>query len=636
MCGIVAMLGRPETDVAGSLLSMLDLLEYRGYDSAGIATLNGTGAFHVTKQVGKLEMLRLALADEPLHGNMGIGHTRWATHGAVTEINAHPHFSNDNTIAVVHNGTIENYRDLRLRLEQLGYDFKSETDTEIIPNLIHYELKRNVPPRPGASRFEEAVVRAMVPLVGAYAFGILSTEYPDELIVVRHSSPLAIGFRGPEFLVASDKLALVGRVKDVVVLDDSHMAVLKRDGSFRIQGINGKTTSEHKKEALTLAPTACDKEGFAHFMFKEILEQPEAIKSACRGRIMPDTGRIKLGAFDEVATCEAFRKAPRITVVACGTSYNSGLVFKEILERIAGVSVNVELASEFIYRSPVLFPGEVVVGISQSGSTRDTLKALEHARDKHGAFLYSVTNVVGSSMADMVGVGTFLHAGPEFGVASTKAFTAQCAVLLMIALRIAELRGDRQPEKCKALALALLQAPETIVKTIHALESVEHIAKRLLGAKRFFFIGRTMGSPLSMEGALKLKEIAYVNAEGYAAGELKHGPLALIEDGVPVIATILDDGLHDKVLSNVSEIVARKGVPIIVSTAHPNILNGLLEDDRKKGLNAYTGVQLPQVPPEIAPLIVSVFMQLFAYYMGTLQGFDVDKPRNLAKSVTVE
>ena len=629
MCGIVAIQGH--TPAMPILLDMLHRLEYRGYDSAGMLTLNGTGKFQTKKRVGQLRNLRDELIEHPMSGKLGIGHTRWATHGKATEENAHPHLSNDETVGVVHNGVIENYAELREKLGSLGYHFRSETDTEVIPNLIHYELKRNLVAADNVSRFEEAVVRAMAQLKGAYALAILSTEYPDELIVVRHSSPLVIGFRDSEFIVSSSKLAMAGKVKDVMVLDDSHMAVLKKTGKYTVRGINGKETSLHTREALTLTHAALDKGGYAHFMMKEIMEQPEAIENAIRGRIAPNSGAIKLGAFDERETCDAFRKAPRITVVACGTSYHSAVVFKYILERLGGVSVNVEHASEFIYRDPVLLRDEVVIGISQSGETKDTLQALANARDKHGAFLYSVTNVVGSSMADMVGLGTYLHAGPEIGVASTKAFTAQCAVMLLLALRIAELRGARQSAKLKEVALSLATMPDVIAKTLDRLSSVPKIAKRLKNAKRFFFIGRDLGYPLSLEGALKLKEIAYVNAEGYAAGELKHGPLALIEEGVPVIATILDDGLHEKVLSNVSEVAARNGHPIVISAAEPDILKALLAKHP-----TYVGVQLPQVLPELAPLVVSLFMQLLSYHMGVQQGFDVDKPRNLAKSVTVE
>lgn len=620
MCGIVAMISNK--DVVPDILNILDRTEYRGYDSAGVNTMNGV--FSMRKSIGKVHNLREKIKNDPVHGTIGIGHTRWATHGDVTEENAHPHLSNDNTIAVVHNGTIENYRELRSELVSLGFTFHSETDTEVVPNLIQRELRRNIPPSNGISPFAEAVVRATARLKGAYALAIMCSNNKDELVVVRHTSPVVIGFRDGDIIVASGKLSLGGLATDVITLEDSHMAVLYRNGEYAIRGINGKASLKHAREKLDVPESVFDKGTFDDFMEKEINEQPEALFEALRGRINRTSGDVHLGAFTDDVRAK-FRSAPRFTVVACGTSLHSAMIFKNILERMAKVPVSVEEASEYIYRAPVILPGEVVIGISQSGETADTLQALKNARDQ-GAFLYSITNVVGSRMADYVGVGTFLHVGPEIGVASTKAFSAQCVVSLLLALRIAELRGAGDADRRRALALQLLRMPEVVADTIVGLGHLKGLAEKLLSAKRFFFIGRDLGYPLAREGALKLKEIAYINAEGYPAGELKHGPLALIEKGVPVIATIAADGLHDKVLNNVSEVAARGGLPIVINTGSPDLVKGL----------PYTIIQLPEVAPELAPLVAVIPMQLLAYYMGKLQGFDVDKPRNLAKSVTVE
>jgi glucosamine--fructose-6-phosphate aminotransferase (isomerizing) len=621
MCGIVAIIS--SKNVVPDMLDILDKTEYRGYDSAGVCAMNGV--LSTRKSTGKVAMLRDKLKDDPIEGTIGIGHTRWATHGEKTEANAHPHLSNDNTISVVHNGTIENYLELKNELKALGFTFYSETDTEVVPNLIQRELQRNIPPSNGISPFAEAVVRACARLKGAYALAIMCSRHKDELVVVRHTSPVVIGFREGDIIVASGKLSLGGVATDVVKLEDSHMAVLYRNGDYTIRGINGKASLKHSREKLDVPESVFDKGRYDDFMEKEIFEQPEALFETLRGRIDRYSGDVHLGATvtEEVRT--KLRSAPRFTVVACGTSLHSALLFKNILERMAKVPVVVEEASEYIYRDPVIFPGEVVIGISQSGETADTLQALDKAR-KAGAFLYSVTNVVGSRMADFVGVGTFLHIGPEIGVASTKAFTAQYVVMLLLAQRIAELRGVGNADRRRALALELLRMPDVMAETIASLGYMKDIARNLLTSKRFFFIGRDLGYALAREGALKLKEIAYINAEGYPAGELKHGPLALIEKGVPVIATIAADGLHDKVLNNVHEVAARGGYPILINTGSPSLVAGL----------PYKVIQLPEVSPELAPLIAVIPMQLLAYYMGKLQGFDVDKPRNLAKSVTVE
>lgn len=621
MCGIVGMISN--RDVVPDILKSLAKIDFRGYDSAGISVMNG--AFATRKCKGEVANLRKKLELEPIHGTIGIGHVRWATHGEVTEENAHPHLSNDGSIAVVHNGTIENYLSLKDELVSHGYQFYSETDTEVVPNLIQHELRRNIPPADGISSFASAVMRVAARLKGAYALAIIHTGDKDELVVVRHTSPVVIGFRDGDVMVASGKLGLGGLATDVITLEDSHMAVLYRSGEYSIRGINGRTSGEHKLEKLDIAEATVDKAGYETFMEKEIYQQPITLTDALRGRIHRTSGEVHLGATTVDAVRVALRKAPRFTVVACGTSYHSGLYFKNIFERLVGVPVQVEHASEYIYRKPVILPGEVVIGISQSGSTADTLQALRNAREA-GAFLYSITNVVGSEMATEVGLGTFLHAGPEISVASTKAFTAQCAVLLLFALRVAELKGVGSARYRRALALELNQMPATMGVALAQLESIKNLASDLRKANQFFFIGRDVGYPLALEGALKLKEITYKSAEGYPAGELKHGPLAVIKKGMPVFAVISNDGLHEKVLNNVSEVAARGGYPVIINAGSPELVKGL----------RHKVIQLPEVSPELVPLIATLPLQLFAYHMCKLLGYNVDKPRNLAKSVTVE
>lgn len=610
MCGIVGYIGN--RDAVGVLLCGLKRLEYRGYDSSGVAVSLPDGTLEMEKATGKIVSLEKKLKEHPLSSNVGIAHTRWATHGAPTEKNAHPQVSFDGEIMVVHNGIIENYVQIKKKLEADGVKFQSETDTEVVAHLIAKLYRGDI---------KSAVLAALNKLEGTFGLAILCADEPGVLIGARRGSPLVLGIGGDgEFFLASDVTAIVDYTQKVVYLDDDDVVIAKRTG-YEIVSVSSHIVNRCV-EQVEFDADAASKGGFEHFMLKEIFEQPESLRNTMRGRLLLSEGSAKLAGLD--ANRLELRNLNRIIITACGTSYYAGMVGEYLIEDLAGVPVEVEYASEFRYRNPIIKPGTLVLVISQSGETADTLAALREAKTK-GATVLGICNAVGSTIARESDGGVYLHAGPEIGVASTKAFTAQVTVLAMIALLLGRERRV-SAEQGIELARAISSIPAFVEETLKLSDKIREIAKKYVGANNFLYLGRHYNYPVAMEGALKLKEISYIHAEGYPAAEMKHGPIALIDENMPVVVIAPKDSLFDKVLSNVREIKARGGRIIAVTTEDCTELSEFADDI----------IFVPKINPMLMPLVTCVPLQLLAYHIAVLRGNDVDQPRNLAKSVTVE
>ena len=608
MCGIVGYVGNREATPL--LLEGLRRLEYRGYDSAGVATMNGAGV-EMRRAAGKIAKLEQSIADKPTHGSVGIAHTRWATHGPPTERNAHPHMDEAKTIAVVHNGIIENSSSLKKSLEARGHVFASDTDTEVISHLIEELFDGSL---------EDAVVQALKRVEGTYGIAVISSRDKDKIVAARKGSPLLIGVGKDEWFVASDVSAILAHTRDVVYLEDGDVAVLTRTG-FRV--------IDHSQSAVTKTISKIDwdidqieRGGYAHFMLKEIFEQPTTVMNTMRGRMLQEEGTAKLGGLN--LTDEQLLKIDNIIITACGTSWHSALIGEQLLEEFARIPVEVEYASEFRYKNPIVTDRTLCIVISQSGETADTLAALREAKSR-GAKTLGLVNVVRSTIAREADGGIYLHAGPEIGVASTKAFTSQVIALTLLALKIGRLRTMSILQGRQVIA-ALSALPDQIAEILARAADVEAVAEEFKRAQNFLYLGRGYNFPSALEGALKLKEISYIHAEGYPAAEMKHGPIALIDEMMPVVFIAPHDAVFDKVVSNVQEVKARKGTVIVITTRNEESLEGLLDYE----------FRIPETMDMLTPVLASVPLQLLAYYIAVKRGANVDQPRNLAKSVTVE
>ena len=612
MCGIVGYIGNREAYPV--ILKGLKRLEYRGYDSSGVALLND-GKLKVYKKKGKVAELEEDVLGKDLHAHIGIGHTRWATHGEPSDRNAHPHLSNSGELAMIHNGIIENYMPIKNDLIKKGYTFTSDTDTEVLLNFIEDIKKNNNCP------LEEALRIALKRIVGAYCILLISVDEPDTIIAARKGSPLVIGIGKGEHFLASDASPIIEYTKEVVYVNDYEIAIVKPDELILKNLGNEKQTPFITKLDMELA--AIEKGGYDHFMLKEIHEQPDTIHDCLRGRLLPETGQIIMKGIED--NIDALVNAQRIVIVACGTSWHAGLIAEYMIEELCRIPVEVEYASEFRYRNPIINKGDVIIAISQSGETADTLVALEKAKEQ-GAFIFGVVNVVGSSIARISHAGAYTHAGHEIGVASTKAFTGQLAVLSMMALKIAYAKGTINHERYLQLMKDLHAVPEKVKEILKDTSNIQAIALKYKDAKDFLFLGRGYNFPVALEGALKLKEISYIHAEGYPAAEMKHGPIALVDENLPVVFVATKDSYYEKIVSNVQEIKARKGKVIAVATEGDSIIPSMSNDV----------MFVPDTDEIIAPLLSTIPLQLLSYYVGISKGIDVDKPRNLAKSVTVE
>ena len=614
MCGIVGYVGGREA--CPILLKGLHRLEYRGYDSAGVAMVDEDGALNVYKCKGKVSDLEHFLAGKELGGNIGIAHTRWATHGVPNDVNAHPHCSESENIALIHNGIIENYRVLKDALEENGYTFRSSTDSEVLVNLIEYIRSTN------ACSLLEAVQQALRQVVGAYAIAVVEKNNRDEIIAARQSSPMAIGIGRGEYFLSSDAASIIEYTQDFVYVNDGEIAVINRNKPLKIVTLdNHEGRIDIKK--LQMSISQLEKGGYPHFMLKEIYEQPKTIVDCIRGRINPETGEVKLSGV--IDNRRKFLQARRIIFVACGTSWHAGLIGEYLFEDLCGIEVKVEYASEFRYRNPVIHSDDVVIAISQSGETADTLAAIELAKSK-GAFVYGICNVVGSSIARATHSGTYIHVGPEIGVASTKAFTGQVTVLVMMAMMLAKMKGLIDEEKYREVLRGLIAMPDNIKEVLDQHEHIQSVASIFTYARNFLYLGRGCNYPTAMEGALKLKEISYIHAEGCPAAEMKHGTIALIDQEMPTIVIATNGSVYEKTISNIQEIKARGGKVIVVVT----------EGDCIVAEMADYCIWIPKTAECLTPLLSSIPLQLFAYYIAVNKGRNVDQPRNLAKSVTVE
>ncbi|SHN77018.1 glutamine--fructose-6-phosphate transaminase (isomerizing) [Chitinophaga sp. CF418] len=612
MCGIVAYIGQREAYPI--VLKGLKRLEYRGYDSAGVALLNGSG-LKVYKKKGKVAELEEHLSGKDVRSHVAIGHTRWATHGEPSDRNSHPHTSGSGKLAMIHNGIIENYSQLKQELLKKGHVFKSDTDTEVLIHFIEEIQKSN------QCGLEEALRIALKRVVGAYVIVLVDEDHPDTLIAARKGSPLVIGVGKGEHFLASDASPIVEYTKEVVFVNDYEIAIIKADELILKNISNERQTPYIQKLDIELA--AIEKGGYDHFMLKEIFEQPQTIFDSLRGRLDAKNGSLTLGGIREYAA--TLSKANRIIIVACGTSWHAGLVAEYMIEELCRIPVEVEYASEFRYRNPVVGEGDVIIAVSQSGETADTLVAIESAKQK-GAIILGVCNVVGSSIARLSHAGAYTHAGPEIGVASTKAFTAQLAVLCLIGLKVAQEKGTITQQRFQHLLDELDTISEKVATTLKLNDQVKQIAEKYKDARDFLYLGRGYNFPIALEGALKLKEISYIHAEGYPAAEMKHGPIALVDENLPVVFVATHDSFYEKVVSNIQEIKARKGKVIAVVTEGDQIIPGMADDV----------IEVPAADELVAPILSVIPLQLLAYHIGVLKGFDVDKPRNLAKSVTVE
>jgi len=612
MCGIVAYIGNK--DAYPLIIKGLKRLEYRGYDSSGVALLENS-ELNIYKKKGKVSDLESQLTDKKLNAKIGIGHTRWATHGEPNDVNAHPHFSNDHKLAIIHNGIIENYASIKQNLISKGHVFQSATDTEV---LIHFI--EDIQKETGTS-LEEAVRLALLEVVGAYAIVVMSVDFPDQLIAARKGSPLVIGVGEDEFFFASDATPIIEYTKDVVYLDDYEVAVI-RDGKLSIQNLDN-TQKVPYIQKLEMELETIEKGGYDHFMIKEIFEQPRSIADSMRGRLRAEEAHLQLGGLanyiDKLAASE------RIVIVGCGTSWHAGLVAEYLFEELARINVEVEYASEFRYRNPVIKENDIVIAISQSGETADTLAAIELAKSK-GATIFGVCNVVGSSIARASHAGAYTHAGPEIGVASTKAFTAQVTVLTLIAIATAKRKGTISEETYRQLLVELETIPAKVEQVFENASKIKEIAFIFTYARNFIYLGRGLNFPVALEGALKLKEISYIHAEGYPAAEMKHGPIALIDEDMPVVFLATKDSSYEKIVSNIQEVKARKGRVIAIVTEGDMLIPGMVD----------FVIEVPKVHEILTPLVSVIPLQLLSYYIAVMRGRNVDQPRNLAKSVTVE
>lgn len=614
MCGIVGYVG--SKDAYPILIKGLHRLEYRGYDSAGIALINPAGKLNVYKSKGKVTELEHFVEDKDTSGTTGIAHTRWATHGEPNDVNAHPHYSENGSIALIHNGIIENYGVLKAMLAEKGYTFRSETDTEVLVQFIEYLHTEN------RCTLFEAVQAALNQVIGAYAIAVLDRTNNDEIIAARKSSPLVVGIGEGEYFLASDATPIVEYVKDVVYLNDGEIAVINRHKPLKVVNLNN-IESKIDIRKLEMNISELEKGGYPHFMLKEIFEQPRTITDCIWGRInVEGTNVVLSGILDNK---ERFLNARRIIFVACGTSWHAGLIGEYLFEDLCGIEVKVEYASEFRYRNPVIHSDDVVIAISQSGETADTLAAIELAKSK-GAFVYGICNVVGSSIARATHSGTYIHVGPEIGVASTKAFTGQVTVLVMMAMMLAKMKGLIDEEKYREVLRGLIAMPDNIKEVLDQHEHIQSVASIFTYARNFLYLGRGCNYPTAMEGALKLKEISYIHAEGCPAAEMKHGTIALIDQEMPTIVIATNGSVYEKTISNIQEIKARGGKVIVVVT----------EGDCIVAEMADYCIWIPKTAECLTPLLSSIPLQLFAYYIAVNKGRNVDQPRNLAKSVTVE
>lgn len=613
MCGIVGYIGH--RNAYQIIINGLHRLEYRGYDSAGVALLNGSN-LNIYKKAGKVSELENFAENFDKSGTIGMGHTRWATHGPPNDVNSHPHLSGDGQLAIIHNGIIENYSALKEELKSRGHVFLSDTDTEVLIHLIENVKKE------ANLTLNEAVQLALKEVIGAYAIVIIDKNNPDEIIAARKGSPMVIGIGEGEYFIASDATPIVEYTKNVIYLNDNEIAYIKRDGLIITNNENEVVASPYIQE-LELKLEMLEKGGYNHFMLKEIYEQARSVRDSMRGRIYPQKGLVKLSGIADYA--ELFKNANRIIIVACGTSWHAGLVGEYLIEEYARIPVEVEYASEFRYRNPIIFENDIVIAISQSGETADTMAALNLAKEK-GATIFGICNVVGSSIPRLTDAGVYTHAGPEIGVASTKAFTAQVTVLTLIAFYLAQEKGAISKSKLATLLTELDSIPELIQKTLSCDSKCLEIAERFQDATNALFLGRGSSFPVALEGALKLKEISYIHAEGYPAAEMKHGPIALIDEKMPVIVIATQNSSYEKVISNIQEVKARKGQVIAIVT----------EGDVEVKKMADFVIEIPHANEAFLPLLATIPLQLLAYHIAVLRGCNIDQPRNLAKSVTVE
>ncbi len=614
MCGIVGYIGN--RDAYDILIKGLHRLEYRGYDSAGVAIIDPDNRLNIYKSRGKVDDLENFCQSKNVSGSTGIAHTRWATHGEPNDINAHPHYSASGKIALVHNGTIENYNVLKEALQLQGCVFKSETDTEVLVQLIEYIKTSN------RCTLVDAVREALKEVIGAYAIAVVDTDNPDTIIGARKSSPLVVGIGDGETFLASDATPIIDYTDKVVYLNDDEIAIINRNQDLKIITVDNVPTTIDI-HTLRLSVSQLEKGGYPHFMLKEIFEQTRTIHDCIRGRIGNSGSKVTLSGVLE--NREHFQNAHRIIIVACGTSWHAALIGKRLIQEIARIPVEVEYASEFRYSNPILTPNDTVIAISQSGETADTLAAIQMAK-KCGALVYGVCNVVGSSIARATDSGTYIHVGPEIGVASTKAFTGQVTVLTMLALAMGQLRGTVKDEEAAKITDALRSLPKLIRQTLKLNDEIEKLSGIYTYVHNFLYLGRGYNYPSALEGALKLKEISYIHAEGYPAAEMKHGPIALIDHELPTVVIAPNDELHEKIISNIQQVKARGGSVIAVVT----------KGDKTIAEIADHTLEIPEVPESISPVIVSIPLQLLAYHIAVKKGCNVDMPRNLAKSVTVE
>lgn len=614
MCGITGYIGNKKA--LPIILNGLKRLEYRGYDSAGIV-LNENGAFELRKTKGSVSDLIAKCKDLNSEATVGIGHTRWATHGVPSDINAHPHISNNGKLAIIHNGIIENYGTLKIMLTSKGFTFKSETDTEVLVNLIQFmQETQNVD-------LSTAVRYALNEVVGAYSIAVMEVDQPQEIVVARLSSPLAIGIGENEYFIASDASPFIEFTNEVVYLEDGEMATITLKG-VDVYKIKDNSKVNPQIHELKTSLEKIEKGGYEHFMLKEIHEQPRSIMDTMRGRLLVNEDIIQMAGIWDYQ--EKFLNAERIIIISCGTSWHAGLVGEYLIEDLARIPVEVEYASEFRYRNPIITDKDIVIAISQSGETADSIAALKLAKEK-GAFIYGICNVIDSSIARLTDAGSYTHAGPEIGVASTKAFTAQLALLAMIALKLAKHKGTISKERFNSLIIELETIPERVAEVIKNTENqIKKIAEQYVGAGNFLYLGRGYNYPIALEGALKLKEISYIHAEGYPAAEMKHGPIALIDENMPVVVIAPKKGYYEKIVSNIQEINSRKGKVIAIVTQGDTVVKDMVTE----------AIEIPDVSECFTPLLSVIPLQLLAYYIAVLRGVNVDQPRNLAKSVTVE
>ena len=614
MCGIVGYIGKKEAYPI--LIKGLKRLEYRGYDSAGVALISDHGALNVYKTKGKVDNLTEFCSDKNVTGSVGIAHTRWATHGEPSSRNAHPHYSESHNLAIIHNGIIENYADIKAKLIEKGVHFQSDTDTEVLVQLVEYIMvKKNL-------SLLEAVQVALYQVIGAYAIAIVDKRAPNQIIAARKQSPLVVGIGDGEFFLGSDASPIIEYTDKVVYLEDGNIAVIRLDEELKVMSILGEE-QELAVKTVDIDLGQIEKGGYPHFMLKEIFEQPECLTNCMRGRINVEADHVTLSALIDYR--RQLLQSKRIVIVACGTSWHAGLIGKQIIESLCRIPVEVEYASEFRYRNPVVSKDDVVIAISQSGETADTLAAIQLAREK-GAFIYGICNAIGSSIPRATHTGTYIHVGPEIGVASTKAFTGQVTVLTMFALALGEAKGTIDRQTYLQIVRQLNDVPSLIKEVLKTNDKVADLARTFTYAHNFLYLGRGFSYPVALEGALKLKEISYIHAEGYPAAEMKHGPIALIDSDMPVVVIATHNAMYEKVLSNIQEIKARQGRVIALVTKGDNTIAKIADEV----------IELPDVMECLEPLIATIPLQLLAYHVAVCKGKNVDQPRNLAKSVTVE